>query len=154
MNYLFFLPIWKKREWDIKSTRHMNMCHLLWVLLYGIFVAKRYRDIHVEQVKTLLIVSSLFNRFQNELIVAVGKGEPDVVMSEYGFKYIIPVYCFFRLFFRSFQVSVFLLDYYLFLGMYCPSINILLILRILIHWRNSRVGQTYGRVRKSLLLMI
>lgn len=25
-------------------------------------------------------------RFENELIVAVGKGEPAMVMSEYGFK--------------------------------------------------------------------
>lgn len=26
------------------------------------------------------------NRFQNELIVAVGKGEPAAVMSDYGFR--------------------------------------------------------------------
>ncbi|KAF8402786.1 hypothetical protein HHK36_010877 [Tetracentron sinense] len=31
----------------------------------------------------------LVNRFENELIVAVGKGEPAVVMSEYGFKKVL-----------------------------------------------------------------
>ncbi|KAK6246962.1 hypothetical protein QUC31_018527 [Theobroma cacao] len=33
----------------------------------------------------------LVNRFENELIVAVGKGEPAAVMSEYGFKNVIPI---------------------------------------------------------------
>ncbi|XP_077213023.1 mitochondrial hydrolase YKR070W-like [Tasmannia lanceolata] len=33
----------------------------------------------------------LVNRFENELIIAVGKGEPDVVMSEYGFKKILSI---------------------------------------------------------------
>lgn len=33
----------------------------------------------------------LVNRFENELIVAVGKGEPAVVMSEYGFKNVISI---------------------------------------------------------------
>ncbi|XP_054812549.1 uncharacterized protein YKR070W-like isoform X3 [Prosopis cineraria] len=33
----------------------------------------------------------LVNRFQNELIVAVGKGEPAAVMSEYGFKNVISI---------------------------------------------------------------
>ncbi|KMZ71209.1 Phosphatidyl synthase [Zostera marina] len=31
------------------------------------------------------------NRFENELVVAVGKGEPAVVMSEYGFKKVISI---------------------------------------------------------------
>ncbi|XVE79693.1 hypothetical protein DITRI_Ditri14bG0078400 [Diplodiscus trichospermus] len=33
----------------------------------------------------------LVNRYENELIVAVGKGEPAAVMSEYGFKNVIPI---------------------------------------------------------------
>ncbi|XVF68637.1 hypothetical protein PTKIN_Ptkin11bG0017400 [Pterospermum kingtungense] len=33
----------------------------------------------------------LVNRFENELIVAVGKGEPAAVMSEYGFKNVISI---------------------------------------------------------------
>lgn len=32
---------------------------------------------------------SLLKRFENELIVATGKGEPAVVMSEYGFKKVL-----------------------------------------------------------------
>ncbi|GKA96104.1 putative hydrolase family protein [Tanacetum coccineum] len=35
------------------------------------------------------IRKSLLKRFENELIVATGKGEPAVVMSEYGFKKVI-----------------------------------------------------------------
>ncbi|XP_027341839.1 uncharacterized protein YKR070W [Abrus precatorius] len=33
----------------------------------------------------------LANRFENDLIVAVGKGEPAAVMSEYGFKYALSI---------------------------------------------------------------
>ncbi|CAL2264269.1 unnamed protein product [Prunus armeniaca] len=33
----------------------------------------------------------LVNRFENELIVAVGKGEPAAVMSEYGFKNVLSI---------------------------------------------------------------
>ncbi|OMO67583.1 HAD-superfamily hydrolase, subfamily IIA, CECR5 [Corchorus capsularis] len=33
----------------------------------------------------------MVNRFENELIVAVGKGEPATVMSEYGFKNVISI---------------------------------------------------------------
>lgn len=36
-----------------------------------------------------LAISSMdisFFRFENELIIALGKGEPALVMSEYGFK--------------------------------------------------------------------
>ncbi|KAL2332072.1 hypothetical protein Fmac_019653 [Flemingia macrophylla] len=33
----------------------------------------------------------LVKRFENELIVAVGKGEPAAVMSEYGFKYVLSI---------------------------------------------------------------
>lgn len=33
----------------------------------------------------------LAKRFENELIVAVGKGEPDAVMSEYGFKKVLSI---------------------------------------------------------------
>ncbi|KAL4308147.1 hypothetical protein GQ457_01G038090 [Hibiscus cannabinus] len=33
----------------------------------------------------------LVNRFKNELVVAVGKGEPAVVMTEYGFKNVISI---------------------------------------------------------------
>lgn len=33
----------------------------------------------------------LVKRFENELVVAVGKGEPAAVMSEYGFKYVLSI---------------------------------------------------------------
>ncbi|KAL9416106.1 hypothetical protein AB3S75_039325 [Citrus x aurantiifolia] len=33
----------------------------------------------------------LFNRFENEFIVAVGKGEPAAVMAEYGFKNVLSI---------------------------------------------------------------
>ncbi|KAL0436499.1 UNVERIFIED_CONTAM: hypothetical protein Sradi_0357800 [Sesamum radiatum] len=33
----------------------------------------------------------LVNRFENELIIAVGKGEPATVMSEYGFKNVLSI---------------------------------------------------------------
>ncbi|XP_020266483.1 uncharacterized protein YKR070W-like [Asparagus officinalis] len=33
----------------------------------------------------------LANRFENELVIAIGKGEPVVVMSEYGFKKVLSI---------------------------------------------------------------
>lgn len=45
-------------------------------------------DKEVFQLSMSLSTSILLpRRFENELVVAVGKGEPATVMSEYGFKY-------------------------------------------------------------------
>ncbi|KAA8543975.1 hypothetical protein F0562_021848 [Nyssa sinensis] len=37
------------------------------------------------------LFKQLVNRFENELIIAVGKGEPAAVMSEYGFKNVLSI---------------------------------------------------------------
>lgn len=42
-------------------------------------------EILEEKRRSCLFMSSLC-RFENELVIAVGKGEPAAVMSEYGFK--------------------------------------------------------------------
>ncbi|CDP04328.1 unnamed protein product [Coffea canephora] len=49
---------------------------------------------------------SLLNRFENDFIVATGKGEPELVMSEYGFRKVVASYFNMMLSYFSIQCSL------------------------------------------------
>lgn len=60
----------------------MNFLELIFYLLSHLYVLLQVLQGHSP-------FKNLLKRFENELIIATGKGEPALVMSEYGFKNVL-----------------------------------------------------------------